>query len=181
MRHNTLRSALDRIATATGLTTRSEVSLEGKERPADLLITAWAEGRDVAVDLTVVHPLNASHSWTSDVAVVDAAEAAKVAKYGAVCEKAGVLFVPLGVDTFGACGAHGQDFLSKLFDRYAKRCGRDAVLRGPGQLQRECWERFLVAHHRAIGGQLARVLERAPAGPMDKAAREDQGGLFADV
>ena len=135
----------------------------------------------MAVDLTVVHPLNASHSWTSDIAVVDAAEAAKVAKYGAVCEKAGVLFVPLGVDTFGACGAHGQDFLSKLFDRYAKRCGRDAVLRGPGQLQRECWERFLVAHHRAIGGQLARVLERAPVGPMDKAAREDQGGLFADV
>jgi hypothetical protein len=156
-RHNHLRTALASISSSAGLSVLTEVQVNGKQRPADLLITNWDSGRGAAVDLTVVHSLNQSGLWDLKYPAVEKAEAAKVAKYQALCEAANLDFIPLGLETFGSIGTHGRCFLEKLFGKYAKRFATEGEQRFPGQLQKECWERVAVALQKAVAEQLCSV------------------------
>jgi hypothetical protein len=175
LRHNTLRSVVGRIATAAGFSVRYEDPLESGDRPGDVIIESWEAGQELAVDVTCVHALNLSANWAADVPAVDLAEQAKDVHYAAACEQAGLSWTPAGMDTFGACGKKGLAFFSKLFDRYAKRRGGPGLLQKLGQPQRECWERLLVAHHRAIGDQLFRGVRHELDCPG-----EESSDLFAE-
>ena len=55
-----IASTLEEIAKASGFVTRREVPVGGKERPGDVEVVSWQDGRSALVDLTVVHSLNAS-------------------------------------------------------------------------------------------------------------------------
>ena len=79
----------------------TEVQVQGKQRPADLLISDWQGARDVAIDLTVVHGLNQSEAWDLVTPAEEKAEKAKLLKYHTLCEAANLDFVPLGMNTFG--------------------------------------------------------------------------------
>ena len=131
--------------------------MEGKARPTDILFYEWDSGRDLAVDLTVRHPLTASGQWDPRKCQLADAEAEKNHKYIVLCTSAGLDFIPLGMSTFGAFGPQGRTFLAKLFGRYAKRFGREQEERFLGQFQHQCWERLSVALHKAIGQQLSGV------------------------
>ena len=138
-RHNGgLCSPIDAIATAAGFDVVPEVPVQGKQRPADLLVRKWRHGCDAALDATVVHSLNPSHSWDVSLMAVDKAEAGKHDKYDAICAAAGLQFIPIGADTFGAYGLEAQQFLSQLFQRYAKRSTHDDEVSFAGKLQMEC-------------------------------------------
>jgi hypothetical protein len=95
------------ISSSAGLRVFTDVPVNGNPRPADLLITCWDSGRGAAVDLAVVHGLNQSGLWALKSPAVEGAEAAKVAKYQALCETANLDAIPLGIATFGSIGAHG--------------------------------------------------------------------------
>ena len=59
-RHNALRDALFNVAAEAGLSPVKEGRglLPGTgRRPADIFIRSWAGGRDAALDVTVIHPL----------------------------------------------------------------------------------------------------------------------------
>jgi len=47
--------------------------VQGRKRPADMMILKCVHDRDVAIDPTVVHPLNPSHPWDSREQAVDRA------------------------------------------------------------------------------------------------------------
>ena len=75
------------------------VFLPGSDgRPADVLIPNWTEGRDTALDVTVVNPLQAA---MVDQAAVTAGHGLSVAynrkmtKAGEACRKAGMVFIPM--------------------------------------------------------------------------------------
>jgi hypothetical protein len=161
-RHNQVASSLEAIAKAAGFVTHREVPVDGLERPADLEIVNWHEGKPAAVDPTVIHSLNVSQDWrsASALAVVEAAEEAKVQHYEASCERAGMQFHPVGMDLFGGFGPRASEFLKTLFSRYARHSARATELLNPGQLQKECWERVSVALHKAVGRQLVRFMGR---------------------
>ena len=161
-RHNFLRGTLERIAKAAGLGVRTEVSIQGKERPADLLLLNWEDGVDAACDITVVHSFTASASRPKMENAVNSAEDAKTAKYAEQCTRTRVLFQPIGVDLFGACGERGQAFLGKLFQRYAAYNCTGSHFSTMAVLQRECWERFSVALHKSLAQQLGRLLPVMP-------------------
>jgi hypothetical protein len=156
-RHNLLRDALEYITTCSGMCCQTEARVEGKTRPADLLVYEWDSGRDMAVDLTIRHPLAASGKWDPNVCQLSEAEAAKNRKYLSLCNAAGLDFTPLGMSPFGAFGPQGNSFLRRLFGRYAKRFGRQQEERFLGQFQQQCWERISVALHKAVGQQLSAV------------------------
>ena len=124
-RHNSLCSAIEAIAVATGLRVRTEVAVQGRLRPADLALSHWSGGRDAAVDPTVVHSLNPSIPWDLSQSAVDRAEAAKHVKSDAPCAAADMDFIPVAVDTFGGYGQEEHRFLSQLFSKYAKRHAGD--------------------------------------------------------
>ena len=136
-RHNKLCSTLSAIATSAGLSVRTEVQIQGKRRPADLLIGHWANGRDAAVDPTIIHCLNPSHAWDWRQPAVYRAESAIHEHSDAVCAAAGLSFLPVGADTFGAFGQEGHRFLGQLFSRYAKHLTFHEVS-FPGKLSHKC-------------------------------------------
>ena len=59
-RHNALRDAIFDVLMQSAIPAAKEVTSRNRRRPADILLVAWERGRDVAVDLTVTHPLSLS-------------------------------------------------------------------------------------------------------------------------
>ena len=98
--------------------------------PADFLLLAWQGCRDVAVDVTVVHPLQVAQlPWTPDKAAsfLKTTEGKKVAKYATVCEAEGWGFCPAAFDTWGGVGPQAKTILAKLLAR--------SVCQAPAELQ----------------------------------------------
>ena len=56
-RHTAIVSHLWHVCTAAGFNVTCEVSLDGRTRPADLLLAHWTGRGPCAVDVAVVHPL----------------------------------------------------------------------------------------------------------------------------
>ena len=77
-RHNALGKCLGLMTKAAGLSFKPEVTVEGKQRPADILIYNWEDGRAITCDFTIVHaaPISNLH------------------------------FEPVGIDIYGGCGIH---------------------------------------------------------------------------
>ena len=108
-KHNHVRDAIFKAAVEAGLGPVREPDglLPGSDdRPADVLIPIWTEGRDTALDITVVNPLQqalvARASEEGDSAV-EHAHKAKLRKYEERCDAEAITFLPLAVDTFGGC------------------------------------------------------------------------------
>ena len=91
----------------------------------------------------------------SSIPTVEQAELDKAAESTDLCARAGVLFIPAGVDTFGAYGTQARLFLGKLFQHYAKRMSCEGFDRFPGQHQSECWQRVSIALRKGVGAQLS--------------------------
>ena len=58
-RHNAVRDSWSALFSAASVTHVKEAPSNDHRRPADLLLTAWEKGRDLAVDFTITHPLGA--------------------------------------------------------------------------------------------------------------------------
>ena len=98
------------------------------DRPADLLLPHWHQGRDAALDFTIVNPLQVA--LVARVAQegcrgVAHAHKAKIRKYWARCEAEGIAFFPLAVDTYGGWHEAGLKTLTKLGRQLARATGRD--------------------------------------------------------
>ena len=141
--------------------------MEGKARPADLLITPWKEGKSIAVDLTLVHPLIASSLWSTDNNAVAKAEQDKVLKYSDLCDRAHLLFNPAGLDTIGGPGPMALGFLKTLFNTYAQHQSTEESQQARSVLIAGCWERLTMAVAKAVAFQLSRL-----AYPMPSASHE---------
>jgi len=76
-------------------------------RPADILLKGWQSGQDMAVDLTVHHPLGINDARTVDSARASMRQAAdqKTRLYSGLCSDKGWAFSPMVFDTWG--GIHG--------------------------------------------------------------------------
>jgi hypothetical protein len=93
--------------------------------------------------------------WRRGLPHVDDAETAKLVESQQMCATAGLLFAPIGIDTFGAPGKHASAVLSQLFRRYADAQGGDPKSYEGGALIGQCWERVSIALHKALASQLA--------------------------
>ena len=89
-------------------------------RPAGLLLRAWQGGKDLAVDVTVSHPLQLSQQpWTAAKAkgYLSSVEKKKVAKYSKACQLEGWEFTGAAFDTWGGVGPGARQVLFKLLRR----------------------------------------------------------------
>ena len=110
-RHNAIRDALFNTCTQACLAPSREdrALLPGTDaRPADLYIPARTGGKDTALDITVVNPLQVAMVQQAAVtpghALVKAYDR-KMAKHGEACGKAGIVFKPIPFETLGGWGA----------------------------------------------------------------------------
>ena len=95
-----------------GLAPRREVAHlldHGDERPADVLLPAWSDGRDIC-DVAVISPFargvynDNDRLESSEERATKAHETRKIQRYRHTCERMGLLFVPFVLDTLGTFG-----------------------------------------------------------------------------
>ena len=148
-RYNILRDALHMTAKQASLSPAKEESalLPGSaEKPADVFIPGWANGRDAALDVSVVSPLQ---SQLIKKASEESSSAAKkrnndmLSKYFDPCNNEGIHFFPVVVETLG--GWH-----TKLARQLASQSGAESadtarhLLQRLGILPQYIWTQFLM-------------------------------------
>ena len=128
-RHNGIRDAFAAMAAAASLGPQVERGgiVEGRFRPADVLLPSWPSGQTTCYDVTVVSP-------TQDRYLVRAAQEAGVALEGASrdkrdkhqqrCEDQGLLFAPIAVETFGGWGKEAVDAIKGVSRALARNQAR---------------------------------------------------------
>ena len=159
-----LRDAIYSVAASSNLAPRKEESalLPGTNaRPADVLIPHWTGGKDTALDVTVVSPLLADRldsSITTPGYTLTMAFNNKCRDYLEPCEREGLSFIPLPVETLGGWHEKAAEQLKKLARAQARASGKeedDAI--------RHLFQRLGVM---LVKGNAALILNRIPSFPL---------------
>ncbi|KAL5510481.1 hypothetical protein EMCRGX_G006034 [Ephydatia muelleri] len=93
-----------------------------QSRPADILLQNWNLWRPVALDISVVSPLNPStlaEAGATFGAVLEATESRKHQANDEKCSALGWVSTPLAVDSYGAWGKEASLFLAQVAARLA--------------------------------------------------------------
>ena len=96
-------------------------------RPADVLIHSWDGGCDAALDITVVHPLQAdfvSGAATTAGFALDQAHARKMRGSAEECKAQGISFLPVAVESLGGWHALAVSQVKKIASAMARQEGR---------------------------------------------------------
>ena len=142
-RHNQLRDALFDTAVAAGLGPVKEgrFLLPGQDRrPADVLLPYWNGGKDAALDVTVVNPLQRATLPQAAIKPGHALQFAFERKINGAaedCRREGIDFVPLGVESFGGWHQVATREVEKMERALARHTGQkegEAVLHLWGRL-----------------------------------------------
>ena len=162
-RHNHLRDAVFDTAAAAGLGPVKEgrFLLPGCDRrPADVLLPNWAQGKDAALDVTVVTPLQqetmAQAATTPGHALTFAYER-KIRGAEEACRRQGIAFIPLAAESFGGWHGVGEREMRKLGAALARHTGQDE-----GEAVHHLWGRLGVLLQR---GNAAILGNRIPSFP----------------
>jgi hypothetical protein len=129
-RHNALRDALFATAqsAALGPVREDRFLLPGEDRrPADVLVPRWAQGRDVAWDVTVITPLQQKLVARAAAEPGHALTVAYNRKVGAVaeaCRRQGIAFVPLAAESLGGWHEVAVAELGRLAAALARHTGQ---------------------------------------------------------
>ena len=122
-RHNTLRDCIADYCRRAQLNPTLEAGSGylNQTRPADILLPTWNLGRDAALDVTVVNPLNNSNIEGAIIPGLITEEAAdrKHRNNDAKCRELGWKGIPIVVSTYGGWGREASVFLDSLSSRVA--------------------------------------------------------------
>ena len=130
-RHNCLRDLLHSTAAAAALAPAKEgcFLLPGEGgRPADILIPGWVNGKDAALDVTVINPLQESQvrgAATTPGHAVQEAHKRKLDKSWESCNRQGIAFLPIAVESLGAWHPSAVAELKRLGSALARHTGED--------------------------------------------------------
>ena len=130
-RHNAIRDHVYSMAATAVLNPVKEgrFILPGVDRrPADIYLPSWAEGRDAALDVTVINPLQPA---TVAEAAVTPGHSLSVAfdrkMRGAAddCARQGVSFIPMAFESLGGWHKTAEQQVKRLAQAVARQTGRD--------------------------------------------------------
>eukprot|EP00731_Ephydatia_muelleri_P002754 Em0001g2754a len=122
LRHNALRDTLVHFLHRAHASVQVEVGAglfpdHSQSRPAYILLQNWNLGRPVALDISVVSPLNPStlaEAGATFGAVLEATESRKHQANDEKCSALGWVSTPLAVDSYGAWGKEASLFLAQV-------------------------------------------------------------------
>ena len=167
-RHNHLRDALYETAVAAGLGPVKEgrALLPGDDRrPADILVPNWAGGRDAAMDVTVVTPLQtatvAEAAVTPGYALTFAYQR-KIRGAAEDCRREGIAFLPLVVESLGGWHSAAEAEVRKLGAALARQSGQEE-----SEVLRHLWGRLGLLLQRGNAAILGNRLPTHPPPAVD--------------
>ena len=130
-RHNSLRDTLHHTAVkaALGPTKEGQYLLPGEGgKPADIFIPRHAGGKDCALDVTVVNPLQAAlvaQAAETPGHALKVAHKRKLDKSWQACNQQGIVFLPLAVESLGAWHKSAVGEIKKLGSALARHTGEE--------------------------------------------------------
>ena len=166
--HNALRDAIFDTAASAGLAPVKEgrFLLPGADRrPADVLVPHWAGGRDVALDVTVVHPIQAAtmpNAATTPGFALSFAHDRKVRGAQEDCQRQGIAFIPMVAESFGGWHTAAEREVKKLGAALARHTGQDE-----GQATGHLWGRLGILLQRGNAALLANRVPGLPDAVVD--------------
>ena len=97
-------------------------------RPADIFIPRWAAGKDAALDVTVVNPLQ--EALVHDAAAtpghaLNVAHKRKLDKSWEQCRRQGIEFIPVAAECLGGWHATAVEQIKKLGSALARQTGEE--------------------------------------------------------
>ena len=152
-------------AQSAALSPRREVpSLvpDSSSRPADIFVPSWSLGRPAAMDVTVISPLQqltVSQSATVRGHALLFAEERKNIVHFEECQRVGVFFQPLAMETLGGWSQKAVSVIHTIGHHLASRRGLD-----PSEVSRHLFQRLSVCLWRANAQMW---LSRFPPLPSD--------------
>ena len=110
LRHDNICESIAALAHAAGVRIKREKVIYGQNRPDDILLYGWREGKAAAMDITIVNPLLECRITQPSLAIdaANIAQRANVRKHQQGCEEKGLSFIPFGITTFGAMGEQAE-------------------------------------------------------------------------
>ena len=130
-RHNSLRDCVHSTAKTAALSpAKEEASLlpGSADKPADVFLPGWANGRHAALDVTVVSPLQVQlrkKAAEEKGSATNKRYDEKNTMYRAACEREGIQFFPLVVETFGGWHPNSEVVITKLAKQLAAHTGNN--------------------------------------------------------
>ena len=126
------------------------------DRPADVFLPSWKQGRDTAYDVTVVNslrkdrvgPTALDHNYT-----LEMAKREKYRRYGPPCEQENVVFIPLPAEVLGGWEDTAAKEIGLIGKALERQTGQEE-----GQGVRHLFQRLSIAIQKAnatmwIGGE----------------------------
>ena len=144
-RHNAIRDAIYSAAQTAALAPLLEAPslIPGSSsRPADVFVPIWQLGRPAAMDVSVIstlQPLTVVGAAASPGYALKVGEDRKLAAHQAGCSEAGILFLPLIVESLGGWNDTALDVISRI--------GRLLALRSsssPAETTRHLYQRLSI-------------------------------------
>ena len=162
-RHNHLRDILyhTAVSAALGPTREDRALIPGTEaRPADVLIPNWTGGKDTALDVTVINPLQTTlvaQAATTPGHALTVAYNRKMTQSAEACRLEGIVFIPMAAETFGGWHESAVLQVKKLGSALARHTGQEE-----SDKIRHLYQGLAV---RLAKGNAALFLNRTPAFP----------------
>ena len=100
----------------------------GGRRPGDVFIPGWSGGRDTALDVTVVCPLQAAlvvGAATTPGSALTHAHKEKNKKSEEACRRQGIVFLPLAAEALGGWHPTAVEQVQKLGSALARQTGQE--------------------------------------------------------
>ena len=164
-RHNALRDAIHDTAAAAALNPIKEgrYLLPGNNRrPADVYIAGWEAGKDAALDITVVNPLQEAlvqEAAATPGHALQFRHNTKMAGAAAECQAQGIAFLPLVVESLGGWDERAVHQVKKLSSALARNSGEDE-----GDTWRKTITRLSIL---LVKGNAALLSGRIPSSPSE--------------
>ena len=101
--------------------------MEGRYRPADVLLSSWPSGQTTCYDVTVVSPTQTRYLARAAVEAGVALEGAardKREKHQQRCQEAGYLFSAIAAETFGGWGKEAVETIKGISRALARNQAR---------------------------------------------------------
>ncbi|MBK7013975.1 MAG: hypothetical protein IPH43_16230 [Xanthomonadales bacterium] len=166
--HEDLKHALKRFATLAGYYVEVEplhLVLDHPDhpgqRPADIKIRFYKNGRHLAIDVSITSILDAAHLIYSSIKAgysIEIRENTKVAKYRENLARNGIDFSPFVLSIYGGIGRQARPIIEDLAIKIARQEETEVAV----ELQRIHTELCIVLQSRLAQGILERLLQLPP-------------------
>ena len=132
-------------------------------RPADVLVPHWAGGRDAALDVTVVHPIQDAtmpNAATTPGFALSFAHDRKIRGAEEDCRRQGIAFIPMVAESFGGWHTAAEREVRKLGAALARHTGQEE-----GEAIGHFWGRLGILLQRGNAALLSNRVPELP-GPI---------------